>query len=214
MDPIPPLANGQLMAPILHDGQEIPAIPHDVNDGHDLDEGWGNDLNVSQNSSNSSFNLSDLMGSQDSSVPNTSFDSGLTPNMQDQLNAHMMNDHSISSFGTDQSQDRSLSTISGNSDSDISMMSVGSNSIFGDDDDDDDDEDDPNNQNGGKRRKRKSNKRRKQKGKKGGKTRKIRRRRIQKGGVCYGNGVGANNYDPNFSIYNTNLTKLFPYRPQ
>jgi hypothetical protein len=37
--------------------------------------------------------------------------------------------------------------------------------------------------------------------------------RKQKGGICYGNGVGANTYDPNFSIYNTNTLKLFPYKP-
>jgi hypothetical protein len=34
-----------------------------------------------------------------------------------------------------------------------------------------------------------------------------------KGGATYGTGYGANCTDPNFSIYNTNLTKLFPYRP-
>jgi len=35
----------------------------------------------------------------------------------------------------------------------------------------------------------------------------------QKGGQCYGRGVGANNYNPNFSIYNTNELSLFPYLP-
>jgi hypothetical protein len=35
----------------------------------------------------------------------------------------------------------------------------------------------------------------------------------QKGGICYGSGVGANNYDPNFSIYNTRELQLFPYKP-
>jgi hypothetical protein len=60
---------------------------------------------------------------------------------------------------------------------------------------------------GGKRRRKSSKKRR---GKKGRKTRKNRRK--QKGGVCYGNGVGANSYDPNYSIYNTNMLKLFPYK--
>lgn len=35
----------------------------------------------------------------------------------------------------------------------------------------------------------------------------------QRGGMCFGNGVGANNYDPNFSIYNTRELTLFPYRP-
>lgn len=59
---------------------------------------------------------------------------------------------------------------------------------------------------GGKRRKRKS---RKKNTKKGRKT----RRRKQRGGMCFGNGVGANSNDPNFSIYNTNMLKLFPYKP-
>jgi hypothetical protein len=57
---------------------------------------------------------------------------------------------------------------------------------------------------GGRRRRRTTKKRR---GKKAKKTRK------QRGGMCFGNGVGANSYDPNYSIYNTNMLKLFPYRP-
>lgn len=36
--------------------------------------------------------------------------------------------------------------------------------------------------------------------------------RKQKGGMCYGSGVGANSYDPNISIHNTNLLQLFPYK--
>ena len=53
----------------------------------------------------------------------------------------------------------------------------------------------------------------------GGRRRKTRKGRKsskslkQRGGTCYGNGVGANNYDPNFSIYNTRELTLFPYRP-
>ena len=44
------------------------------------------------------------------------------------------------------------------------------------------------------------------------KTRKNKtRRQRQSGGTCYGTGVGSNNYDPNYSIYNTNMLKLFPY---
>jgi hypothetical protein len=39
-----------------------------------------------------------------------------------------------------------------------------------------------------------------------------RKSRKQRGGMCFGNGVGANSYEPNYSIYNTNLLKLFPYR--
>jgi hypothetical protein len=39
-----------------------------------------------------------------------------------------------------------------------------------------------------------------------------RKSRKQRGGTCYGNGVGANSYDPNYSIYNTNMLNLFPYR--
>jgi hypothetical protein len=45
------------------------------------------------------------------------------------------------------------------------------------------------------------------------KTRKVRKGRKQRGGMCFGNGVGANSYDPNFSIYNTRELTLFPYRP-
>lgn len=37
--------------------------------------------------------------------------------------------------------------------------------------------------------------------------------RKQRGGVCYGNGVGANTGNPNFSIYNTRELELFPYKP-
>lgn len=44
------------------------------------------------------------------------------------------------------------------------------------------------------------------------KTRKHRRGN-QRGGTCYGHGVGANSYDPNFSIYNTRELELFPYKP-
>lgn len=33
-----------------------------------------------------------------------------------------------------------------------------------------------------------------------------------KGGQCFGNGVGANTDDPNFSVYNTRLPTLFPYQ--
>jgi len=57
---------------------------------------------------------------------------------------------------------------------------------------------------GGKKRRRIS---RKKNGKKARKTRK------QRGGMCFGKGVGANSYDPNYSIYNTNMLKLFPYKP-
>jgi len=33
------------------------------------------------------------------------------------------------------------------------------------------------------------------------------------GGGCFGNGVGANAYDPNNSIFNTRELQLFPYKP-
>ena len=61
-------------------------------------------------------------------------------------------------------------------------------------------------------------KRRTMKKRKGRKTRKTgkkstRKSRKQRGGMCYGNGVGANSYDPNFSIYNTRELTLFPYKP-
>ena len=45
------------------------------------------------------------------------------------------------------------------------------------------------------------------------KLRRVRRpTRKMRGGTCYGTGVGSNTYDPNFSIYNTNMLKIFPYR--
>ena len=60
---------------------------------------------------------------------------------------------------------------------------------------------------GGKRKKlRKTRKSRKSR-------KNVRKSRKQRGGMCFGNGVGANSYDPNFSIYNTRELSLFPYRP-
>ena len=44
-------------------------------------------------------------------------------------------------------------------------------------------------------------------------TQKRQSSRKQRGGNCFGNGVGANNGDPNFSIYNPRELQLFPYRP-
>jgi hypothetical protein len=52
-------------------------------------------------------------------------------------------------------------------------------------------------------------------GNNGGKRRKSRKMRghKQRGGARYGTGVGANNFDPNNSIYNTQELNLFPYKP-
>ena len=68
-------------------------------------------------------------------------------------------------------------------------------------------------QSGGKKRHRKTMRKNK-KYLKSQKSRKYKRkyRYKQKGGVCFGNGVGANNFDPNFSIYNTRELQLFPYK--
>jgi hypothetical protein len=46
------------------------------------------------------------------------------------------------------------------------------------------------------------------------KSKKNKKTRKQKGGMCYGTGVGANYNNPNYSIYNTELTQLFPYKPK
>jgi hypothetical protein len=59
---------------------------------------------------------------------------------------------------------------------------------------------------GGKKHRKTNKKRSKSKSRKS-------RRRNKKGGNCYGRGVGENSYDPNLSIYNTNLLTLFPYKP-
>ena len=39
-----------------------------------------------------------------------------------------------------------------------------------------------------------------------------RSQKLAGGGVRYGTGVGSNCHDPNNSIFNTNLLKLFPYK--
>jgi len=41
---------------------------------------------------------------------------------------------------------------------------------------------------------------------------KSKKRRINKKTHRGGNGIGSNCNDPNFSIYNTNMLKLFPYK--
>ena len=59
---------------------------------------------------------------------------------------------------------------------------------------------------GGKRQKMRNKKTMKKRGR-------SRSRKTYKGGACYGNGVGANAYDPNYSIFNTRELQLFPYKP-
>ena len=90
-----------------------------------------------------------------------------------------------------------------NNDLDISDDTDPEQGSFSFDEDDD--------QNAGKRRKtrktKKSRKTRKPKKSRKGKSRKMR------GGARYGTGVGANNFDPNYSIYNTQELNLFPYKP-
>jgi hypothetical protein len=63
---------------------------------------------------------------------------------------------------------------------------------------------------GGKRRRRTSRKNHRNKRRR---TRRNSSRNVTlKGGMCFGRGVGANSYDPNYSIYNTNMLNLFPYK--
>jgi hypothetical protein len=64
---------------------------------------------------------------------------------------------------------------------------------------------------GGKKRRRFS--RKKTTNKKRRSHRNSKRKLNLKGGMCFGKGVGANSYDPNYSIYNTNMLNLFPYKP-
>jgi hypothetical protein len=64
---------------------------------------------------------------------------------------------------------------------------------------------------GGKKRKTMKKRKGRKSSRKGRKS--SRKSRKQKGGICYGNGIGANHYDPNFSIYNTRELQLFPYKP-
>ena len=62
---------------------------------------------------------------------------------------------------------------------------------------------------GGRRRKSGKTK----KSKKTRKSKKNKKSRKMKGGAKYGTGVGANNFDPNYSIYNTQALNQFPYKP-
>lgn len=64
---------------------------------------------------------------------------------------------------------------------------------------------------GGRRSRARRRRSRNNKFRKGG--RRMRSRKTYKGGACYGNGVGANAFDPNNSIYNTRELQLFPYKP-
>jgi hypothetical protein len=66
---------------------------------------------------------------------------------------------------------------------------------------------------GGKKRRRISRKNSIPKGKRRTTRRNSKRNLTLKGGMCFGKGVGANSYDPNYSIYNTNMLNLFPYKP-
>jgi hypothetical protein len=62
---------------------------------------------------------------------------------------------------------------------------------------------------GGKR-----SKRRRRTMKRRNKRNKRNKRTVKRGGGgCFGNGVGANAYDPNYSIFNTRELQLFPYKP-
>jgi len=65
---------------------------------------------------------------------------------------------------------------------------------------------------GGKKRKSMKKRRSTKKRRSMKKRRSINKR--QTGGMCFGNGVGANSADPNFSIYNTRELELFPYVPK
>jgi hypothetical protein len=51
-------------------------------------------------------------------------------------------------------------------------------------------------------------------GKNKNKTNKNTRRKMKGGNQMFGRGYGANCNDPNFSIANTNMLKLFPYKPK
>lgn len=85
--------------------------------------------------------------------------------------------------------------------------------ISGETDPEEDSFDFDDDQNGGRKGKksRKSRKRKTRKSRKG-KSRKMSSRK-QRGGALYGTGVGANNFDPNYSVYNTQELNLFPYKP-
>jgi hypothetical protein len=147
---------------------------------------------LSFNGDNGSLHLSDLNSSQDSMFGNTtvgdeSYDSQLS---NGSLHLSDLNSSQDSMFGNTTVGDDSLSNSS------MSSFSMGS-------------------EYGGKRRRksRKGKKSGKKSSKRKSRKKSSRKSRKQKGGTCYGTGVGANSLDPNYSIYNTQQLNLFPYRP-
>jgi hypothetical protein len=162
-------------------------IPHAEDDIHHMDD---NDLDLSMDQSQGSLHLSHLIGINNSMDGNTTLP-------DESLGASQISDISLPSNISENTTlpDESLGA---SQISDISLPSnISENESFA-------------SETGGKKRRRKTQ-RKSKKGKKGKKGKKTRK---QRGGMCYGNGVGANSYDPNYSIYNTRLLELFPYRPK
>ena len=100
-----------------------------------------------------------------------------------------------------------LSSIHGDDDNTIAIDDISFSSDDTDANTDANTDNEDNNTIGGKKRKSK-------KSKKSKKSRKTKKTRKQKGGMCYGTGVGANYNNPNYSIHNTELLELFPYKPK
>jgi len=185
----------------------VDPIPQNVDDVHDLDLNEGDSLDLSDsppmspNVSSSPSRFSFLNRFNGSSSP---FRLPSFLNRSNSSNASNASNASNDSNGSLRLSD--LNTSNGSLRlSDLNASDSGNTTdpdesdVFGPLDDE---------MYGGKRSKKvKTSKNKGKKGKKGKKS-----TRKQRGGTCYGNGVGANNYDPNYSIYNTNLLKLFPYK--
>jgi hypothetical protein len=158
-------------------------------------------VNDEPNDENDELNISNISGDSDNDL-NESFNLDNSFSNDDSMNTTRESingsiNNGNDSFGTEGSS-LNLSDLNTSNASNSSMNTTREEDSFG-----------------GKKERRKTMKKQKRRTTKKQKRRTTKKRKgiKQRGGTCYGNGVGANNYDPNFSIHNTNLLKLFPYKP-
>ena len=185
--------------------QEIIDSLNPDNNGNDLSEiGSENGSDVNNVSVGSfAFENDDLSDIGDDNSQHNISDDSFDFYPDDDLDNNDNNDNNnLNNNISDISEDSIVLSDQGDTTRDDSRMSIGEL---------DEVEDENGHQNAGRRRTRKGRKGRKtRKGRKGKKGRKTKK---QRGGMRYGTGVGANCFDPNFSIYNTPTLSLFPYKP-
>jgi len=127
--------------------------------------------------------------------------SNITDDEDDEDDSNTMNESMNMSFNSDLDNSQMMQPLN---ESDLNISNISSQNTSMDSD----------SVGGKKRKKRKNNTIKKYKNKKSYKKYSYKKnKKTKKGGQCYGRGVGANNYDPNFNIFNSNMLTLFPYKP-